>query len=72
MELASHRRRWDRFIESYPLLQSASAQYTAPGTRRFVGTGTCSAVFAMFAAMVEFPHGAVVPVQVPSAGPPAS
>jgi len=36
------------------------------------GTETCSAVLAMFAAIVELPHGAVEEVQVPSAGPPAS
>src|SRR5215469_16745368 len=39
------------------LLQSASAQYTAPGTRRLVGTETTSAVFARNLPIVEFPHG---------------
>src|SRR4029077_6417486 len=42
-------------------VQSAVAQYTAPGTRRAAGTPTCSAVFAMRLAMVELPHGAVPP-----------
>src|ERR1700674_5694162 len=57
--------------------QSADAQYRAPGTRSARGTETCSAVFAMFPAMLDFPHGAVggfaeLPQDVPSAGPPAS
>src|SRR2546429_9504612 len=55
-----------------PVGQSADAQYLAPGTRSAVGSGICSAVFAMFAPMTECLHGAVVEVQVPSAGPPAS
>src|SRR2546421_9847655 len=55
-----------------PVGQSADAQYLAPGTRSAAGSGTCSAVFAMFAPMAELPHGAVVEVQGPSAGPPAS
>src|SRR5436853_7822766 len=55
-----------------PVAQSAFKQYLAPGTRSAAGSGTCSAVFAMFAPMAEFPHGAVVEVHVPSAGPPAS
>src|SRR5882762_7216545 len=55
-----------------PAGQSADAQYLAPGTRRAAGTDICSAVFAMFPAIVELPHGAVVEVHVPSAGPPAS
>lgn len=59
------------------LVQSAVAQYTAPGTRKFVGTDTCSTVFAIMLAMAEVPHGAVggvalLPHSVPSAGPPAS
>src|SRR5437868_4651240 len=53
-------------------VQSASAQYTAPGTRRAAGTDTVSKVLAMFAAIAELLQGAVVEVQVPSAGPPAS
>src|ERR1700758_987468 len=55
--------------------QSAVMQYHAPGTRRLVGTGMTSAVFAMFAAMVEFPHGGFPALPhdgLPSAGPPAS
>src|ERR1700752_3531598 len=58
-------------------MQSAPAQYTAPGTRRLVGlvgTDTCSTVFANMLPMAEVPHGAVAlpPHGVPSAGPPAS
>ena len=53
-------------------LQSAPAQYTAPGTRSAAGTDTVSKVFAMFAAIVELPQGALDPPHVPSAGPPAS
>ena len=58
-------------------VQSALAQYTAPGTRRLVGTETCSAVLAMKWPIFEFPQGAVGgvtadPHGVPSAGPPAS
>ena len=59
-------------------VQSAVAQYTAPGTRRATGTETVSTVFAMLPAMTELPHGAVgrgvtaLPHGVPSAGPPAS
>src|ERR1700730_6044551 len=52
--------------------QSAPAQYTAPGTRRATGTETCSAVLAMFAAIVALPPGAVEEVQARLAGPPAS
>src|SRR5882757_9899025 len=37
--------------------QSAPEQYTAPGTRRAAGTETVSAVLAMFAPIVELPHG---------------
>src|SRR6267143_3624933 len=57
-----------------PAGQSADAQYLAPGTRRVVGTEICSAVFARFPAMLEFPHTVpVVPPHVePSDGPPAS
>ncbi|HSS24112.1 MAG TPA: hypothetical protein VLL82_06860 [Mycobacterium sp.] len=59
------------------MLQSASAQYTAPGTRRATGTETCSAVLAIMLAIAEFPQGALpacAPVHagLPSAGPPAS
>src|SRR5437016_5040978 len=56
-------------------VQSAPAQYTAPGTRRAAGRETCSAVFAMFWPIAELPHGAVPPpvhAGLPSAGPPAS
>src|SRR5215469_18765939 len=38
-------------------VQSAVAQYTAPGTRRLVGTDTISTVFARYLPMVEFPQG---------------
>src|SRR6266478_1517920 len=55
-----------------PVGQSADTQYRAPGTRRAGGTGICSDVFAISAPRLEFPQGAVVDVQVPSAGPPAS
>src|SRR5882762_10436915 len=65
-----------RPVEPLPLVavQSATAQYLAPGTRRLVGTGICSAVFAIFPPMTEFPHTVpVVPPHVePSEGPPAS
>src|ERR1700726_4340811 len=37
--------------------QSAPAQYTAPGTRRLVGTEIVSAVLARFLAIVDVPHG---------------
>src|ERR1700756_247289 len=47
--------------------QSADAQYLAPGTRRFDGTGFVSIVLARPAAMVELP-----PPGVPAAGPPAA
>src|SRR6266404_2862242 len=58
-------------------LQSAPAQYTAPGTRRAVGTDTVSKVLARFPAIVELPQGALggvtaLPHGVPSAGPPES
>src|SRR5215472_11353553 len=52
--------------------QSAPAQYTEPGKRSEVGKEIVSAVFAMLPAIFEFPQGAVVELQVPSAGPPAS
>src|SRR6516162_4656790 len=39
-------------------VQSAPEQYTAPGTRSATGTETCSAVFAILAAIAELPHGA--------------
>src|SRR5882762_3518336 len=57
--------------------QSAPAQYTAPGTRRAMGTETCSVVFAIIEAIAELPHGALpacppVHAGLPSAGPPAS
>src|ERR1700756_769457 len=42
-------------------VQSALAQYTAPGTRNAGGTGTCSAVFAIKLPIAELPHGAVPP-----------
>ena len=38
-------------------MQSATAQYTAPGTRKVEGTETTSAVFAKWLPMVEVPHG---------------
>src|SRR5438046_478208 len=55
--------------------QSAEAQYTAPGTRRAVGTEIVSAVLAMKCPILEFPQGAlcelaVAPHVVPTAGPP--
>src|SRR5215470_13806368 len=56
-------------------LQSALAQYTAPGTRSAGGRLTCSAVLAMNWPIEELPHGAVPPpvqAELPSAGPPAS
>jgi hypothetical protein len=58
-------------------VQSAPAQYTAPGTRKATGTETCSAVFASIEAIAELPQGALpacAPVHagLPSAGPPAS
>src|SRR5438045_6848529 len=53
-------------------VQSAVLQYTAPGTRRGVGTDTVSKELAMLPAIVELLQGAVVELQVPSAGPPAS
>src|SRR4029077_15281367 len=57
--------------------QSADAQYTAPGTRKAVGTEIVSAVLAMKCPILEFPQGglcvlAAAPHGVPSAGPPAS
>src|SRR5439155_12652854 len=57
-----------------PGLQSADAQYRAPGTRKAAGTGICSAVFAKLAAMLELPHTVpvVAPQVEPSDGPPAS
>src|SRR5207237_8380724 len=56
---------------------SAVLQYTAPGPCSACGTDTVSKVFAMLAAIVELPQGAVggltaLPHGVPSAGPPAS
>src|SRR2546423_14854428 len=54
-----------------PAGQSGFAQYLAPGIRRAAGTEFSSAVFARFASLVvEGPHGAVVELHVPSAGPP--
>src|SRR6516164_7662069 len=56
-------------------VQSAFAQYTAPGTRRLVGTEMTSAVFASMLPMLEEPHGgdpAAPQSGEPSAGPPAS
>src|SRR5919108_5252194 len=38
-------------------VQSAPAQYTAPGTRRFVGTEIVSAVLAMRVPIADVPHG---------------
>ncbi|VWC31900.1 hypothetical protein BCO37747_06902 [Burkholderia contaminans] len=59
-----------RPVEPLPVdAQSASAQYRAPGTCRFDGSGTVSVVFAKFAATVECPLPAEL---VPSTGPPAS
>src|SRR5579864_2851485 len=58
--------------------QSEVAQYQAPGTRKAVGRGTCSIVFANLSAKpFAGAQGAVggvtaVPQGVPSAGPPAS
>src|SRR5258705_9685906 len=38
-------------------VQSAPAQYTAPGTRKGVGTETFSAGFALFPPNLGVPHG---------------
>src|SRR5882672_1457332 len=54
-------------------VQSAVAQYTAPGTRTLSATETRSNVFARLAPMVELPQGEVPEHDAdPSAGPPAS
>src|ERR1700730_13684872 len=61
-------------------VQSALAQYSAPGTRRAVGSEIVSTVLARFLALVDVPraaepaHGCEPPqvVSDPSAGPPTS
>src|SRR6202171_1673093 len=54
-------------------VQSAVAQYTAPGTRRFVGRWNVSAVLAKFPPIAEQGGGGVTPAGVvQSAAPPAS
>src|SRR6202158_6038616 len=54
-------------------VQSAVAQYTAPGTRRFVGRWNVSPLLARFPAIAEQGGGGVTPAGVvQSAAPPAS
>ena len=59
------------FAIDFPV-QSAVAQYTAPGTRRAVGTEIVSAVLAMKCPISEFPQGALCVVAVAPHGVPSA